>query len=303
MQIPLDLARTVATVVDEGTLDGAARVLHITPSAVSQRVKALEQRLGRVLLVRSKPVRATDAGAAIVRLARQAALLEHEALAEAGLDDDGDRLTPIGIAVNADSLATWLLPALAEVAREHPVVFELHREDEEYTTRLLESGQVMAALTSQAASVPGCVVTPLGTVRYRAVASTAFIERWMPEGATPAAFARAPRIDFDRRDDMQAAFLRSIRVRATPPVHYVPASTEFAAAVRLGLGWGMLPAEQVGEAAQVSGTELVELMPDRPLDIPLYWQQWNLTSPLLAAVSDAVARAARTVALPVRGTS
>src|SRR5690554_3946199 len=291
MQIPLDLAKTVAAVVDEGTLEGAARALHITPSAVSQRVKALEQRLGRVLLVRSKPVRATDAGAAIVRLARQATLLEHEALAEVGLDDDGERLTPIGIAVNADSLATWLLPALAEVAREHPIVFELHREDEEYTTRLLESGQVMAAVTSQATSVPGCVVTPLGTVRYRAVASAEYIERWMPEGVTPGALGRSPRIDFDRRDDMQAAFLRSLRVRSTPPIHYVPASTEFAAAVRLGLGWAMLPAEQT------RGTELVELMPERPLDVPLYWQQWNLSSPLLQAVSDAVARAARTVAL------
>lgn len=291
MQIPLDLARTVAAIVDEGTLEGAARALHITPSAVSQRVKALEQRLGRVLLVRTRPVHVTDAGAAIVRLARQMALLEHDALAEAGLDDDGDRLTPVGIAVNADSLATWLLPALAEVAHEHPVVFELHREDEEFTTRLLESGQVMAAVTSQSASVPGCTVTLLGTARYRAVASAAFVERWMPDGATPAAFGRAPRIDFDRRDDMQAAFLRTIRVRATPPIHtppihYVPASTEYAKAVELGLGWGMLP------EAQARGTGLIELVPEKPLDIPLYWQQWNLASPLLTAVSDAVARAA-----------
>jgi LysR family transcriptional regulator (chromosome initiation inhibitor) len=293
MQIPLDLARTVTAVVDAGSLEGAARALHITPSAVSQRVKALEQRLGRVLLVRAKPVHATEAGEAIVRLARQMALLEHDALAEAGLDDDdGTRLTPVGIAVNADSLATWLLPALAEVAREHPVVFELHREDEEFTTRLLESGQVMAAVTSQSASVPGCVVTPLCTVRYRAVASAEFVERWMPDGVTGAALGRVPRIDFDRRDDMQAAFLRSIRVRSTPPVHYVPASTEFASAVRLGLGWGMLPVEQAG------GAGLVDLMPGHPFDVPLYWQQWNLSSPLLRAVSDAVARASRTVGVP-----
>ncbi|MCW4385251.1 LysR family transcriptional regulator ArgP [Salinibacterium sp. SYSU T00001] len=290
MQIPLDLARTVTAVVDEGTLEGAARALHITPSAVSQRIKALEQRLGRVLLVRSKPVRATDAGAAIVRLARQMALLEHDALAEVGLDDEGERLTPVGIAVNADSLATWLLPALAEVAHEHPVVFELHREDEEFTTRLLESGQVMAAVTSQSTSVPGCVVTPLVTVRYRAVASQAFVERWMPEGVTAPALGRCPRIDFDRRDDMQAAFLRSIRVRTTPPIHYVPASTEYATAIRLGLGWGMLPDEQA------RGTGLIDLMPERPLDVPLYWQQWNLSSPLLTAISDAVARAARSLA-------
>src|SRR5690606_33386561 len=111
-------------------------------------------------------------------------------------------------------------------------------------------------------------------------------------GVTPTALGQAPRIDFDRRDDMQAAFLRSIRVRSVPPIHYVPASTEYATAVRLGLGWGMLPAEQS------DGAGLVDLMPERPLDVPLYWQQWNLSSPLLQAVSDAVSRAARTVALP-----
>lgn len=286
MQIPLDLARTVAAVVDHGTLEGAARALHITPSAISQRIKALEQRLGRVLLVRSKPVQVTDAGAAIVRLARQMALLEHDALAEVGLDDDGERLTSVGIAVNADTLATWLLPALAEVAAEHPVVFELHREDEEFTIRLLESGQVMAAVTSQSTSVPGCVVAPLGTVRYRAMASPAFVERWMPDGVTPAALGHSPRIDFDRRDDMQAAFLRKVRVRSVPPIHYVPASTEYATAIRLGLGWGMLPVEQS------EGMGLIDLLPRRYLDVPLYWQQWNLSSPLLQAVSDAVARAA-----------
>ncbi|HEY1104963.1 MAG TPA: LysR family transcriptional regulator, partial [Agromyces sp.] len=133
MQIPLDLARTLAAVIDEGTFDAAARRLRLTPSAVSQRVKTLEQQLGRVLVVRSKPARVTEAGAAVVRLARQLALLEHDALAEFGLDTERGgayRPVPIPLAVNADSLATWFLPALARVAAEHPVVFDLHRDDQ-----------------------------------------------------------------------------------------------------------------------------------------------------------------------------
>src|SRR5690554_4549495 len=119
MELPLDLARTVAVALDEGSLEGAARVLHITPSAVSQRIKSLEERLGRVLLVRSKPVRPTESGTAIVRFARQLALLEHDALSAVGAGDDATQPTSIGIAVNADSLATWFLPALVEVARTH----------------------------------------------------------------------------------------------------------------------------------------------------------------------------------------
>src|SRR5690554_6862480 len=128
MEIPLELARTVAVAVDEGSLEAAARKLHITPSAVSQRIKSLEERLGRVLLVRSKPVRPTESGAAIVRLARQLTLLEHDALTAVGAGDETAHSTSIGIAVNADSLATWFLPALAEVALEH--------RSEEHTSEL-----------------------------------------------------------------------------------------------------------------------------------------------------------------------
>ncbi|MGA7149383.1 MAG: LysR family transcriptional regulator, partial [Microbacterium sp.] len=93
MRIPFELAETLAVVVDDGTLDAAAQRLHITPSAVSQRIKTLEELLGRVVLVRSKPVRPTDAGSAVIRLARQAALLEHDTLAELGADPDGGART------------------------------------------------------------------------------------------------------------------------------------------------------------------------------------------------------------------
>jgi LysR family transcriptional regulator (chromosome initiation inhibitor) len=290
MDIPLDLARTVAVAIDEGSLESAARVLHITPSAVSQRIKALEERLGRVLLVRSKPVRPTESGVAIVRLARQLTLLEHEALTAVGANGETAQPTSIGIAVNADSLATWFLPALAEVARSHPVTFDLHREDEEYTTTLLESGQVMGAVTSRATAVSGCLVRPLRSTRYRAVATPNFVEHWFGDGVTPAALAQAPTVSFDRRDEMQADFLRSQRVRTTPPIHYIPASSEFASSVRLGLGWGMLPDFQIGDG--LSDGTLVELVPGSATNVPLYWQQWNLRSELLDVVAEAVAVAA-----------
>lgn len=290
MEIPFDLARTVAVTVDEGSFEAAARALHVTPSAVSQRIKSLEERLGRVLLVRSKPVRPTDTGAAIVRLARQLTLLEHDALTAVGASDDAAHPTSIGIAVNADSLATWFLPALAEVARTHPVTFDLHREDEEYTTSLLESGQVMGAVTSRATAVSGCLVRPLRSTRYRAVAAPGFVARWFADGVAAAALAEAPIINFDRRDEMQAVFLRAQRVSTVPPVHFVPASSEFASAVRLGLGWGMLPDFQVGDALRTGA--LVELVPGSAANIPLYWQQWNLRSELLDVVAEAVATAA-----------
>src|SRR3954470_9280133 len=149
--------------VREGTLEAAARALHLTPSAISQRLRALEVATGRVLLVRSKPVRLTDSGRAVLRLARQVALLTAEAAVELGGSDGAVPRLPI--AINADSLATWVLPALAPLAGEH--AFDLHREDQENTAALLRAGRVMPAVTADAEPVPGCSVTRLGGMRYR----------------------------------------------------------------------------------------------------------------------------------------
>ena len=138
--IPSELIETLATVVKEGTFDAAARTLHVTPSAVSQRIKALEQRVGRVLVVRTKPVQATEAGEVLLRLGQQLTLLEHETLRQLGTEPDHERPTSLPIAVNADSLATWILPPLARVAAREPVVFDLVRDDQDHTAGLLASG-------------------------------------------------------------------------------------------------------------------------------------------------------------------
>lgn len=295
-RIPFDLAETLAVVIDEGTLDAAARRLHVTPSAVSQRIKSLEEIVGRVVLVRAKPARPTEAGAAVVRLARQASLLEHDTLAELGADPQGGPLS-IPLAVNADSLATWFLAPLARVGERHPVVFELHRDDQDFTAGLLESGTVMGAVTSRDVPVAGCRVSALGAMRYEAVATPAFVERWLPRGADAASLAAAPVVDFDRRDDLQTRWLEAMDADpGAPPRHYVPASHDFATAARLGLGWALLPTFQAFDA--LASGELVPLG-GPPVDVPLYWQQWNLRSPLLDAIAEEIVGEGRRVLAPV----
>ena len=291
MRFDREQLETLAAVVAAGTFDAAAARLSVTPSAVSQRIKALEQQLGRVVVVRSKPIRATDAGTALLRLVQQLAALEHEAAAELGIAESAESVS-IPLAVNADSMATWLLPALAEAAGGHPLVFELHRDDQEYTAALLAAGTVMAAVTSDSRPVAGCTVTPLGRMLYRPVASPAFAARWFPEGPTAAALAAAPVVVFDRKDELQSRYLRSVaRRELTPPRHFVPASADFAIAVELGMGWGMLPEAQF--EAPVNAGSLVVLDPSRTVAVPLYWQQWNLRSTALEAVAAAVVSHAR----------
>lgn len=294
MDLDLSQLRALSATVTEGSLDGAARALHVTPSAVSQRLRALEVTTGRVLLVRSRPVRVTESGQVVLRLARQVELLGADAARE--LDPTADAGPQVlAVAVNADSLATWVLPALAPLADQ--VRFEVHREDQDHTAALLRSGVVVAAVTADPDPVPGCSATRLGRMRYRPMASPAFTARHFPDGVTAPALTTAPVVVFDRRDDLQHRYLRS-RLDGDAPwhLHHVPASAEFLTAVRLGLGWGMVPDLQ-GAGPEAAG-ELVDLDSAGAVDVVLHWQQWKLRSASLDRLGDAVLAAARSQLLP-----
>lgn len=289
MRIPIEAAATLVAVIDAGSLDAAAQRLRVTPSAVSQRIKALEDQLGQVLLVRTKPVRATPAAYPVVRFAREVLLLERDALAEMGQDAGAQT---VALAVNADSLATWFLAPLARMSARHPVTFDLHRDDQDFTAGLLESGTVMGAVTSRETPVAGCEVTPLGTLRYEAVATPAFVARWCPDGVTAEALAAAPVVDFDRRDELQSRWLAAWGSSLQPPRHRVPASHDFATAVTLGLGWALLPRLQ-SQAALDDGR--LTLLGGPVIEVPLFWQQWRVSSPTLALIAAEVIEEGRRV--------
>jgi LysR family transcriptional regulator (chromosome initiation inhibitor) len=287
----LDLAqlRALSAAVSEGTLEAAARALHVTPSAISQRLRALEVATGRVLLVRSKPVQVTESGQVLLRLARQVELLASDTLTELEAGSAGSSVQALPIAINADSLGTWVLPALAPLG--DAVCFDIHRDDEEHTAALLRSGAVVAAITTDPDPVAGCSVTRLGTMRYRPMASAPFARRWLPEGPTAQALADAPVVVFDRKDDLQHRYLRERLPGTTrPPAHYVPSTADFLTAVRLGMGWGMLSDLQ-SHPIEADG-DLVRLDPTGTVDVALHWQQWKLRSPSLDRVAAAVTAAA-----------
>lgn len=275
----------LAAVVDTGSFDAAAATLHVTPSAVSQRIKALEQRVGQVLVRRERPCTVTAAGVPLLRLAAQAALLEAEALAELGGGEDA--ATRIALAVNADSMATWFVAALSGLS---DILFDIRIEDQDHSTRLLRDGTVMGAVTTEHAPVPGCRVQPLGEMRYIPVAAPAYVDRYLPDGFTARAAAQAPCIAWNRDDALQDIFLRrAFRRQLTPPTHFVPTAEGFGAAVRFGLGWGMFP-EQLADA-----TKGLVTISELHLDVPLFWQCWKLDSALVDTVTQGVLVAAQTL--------
>jgi LysR family transcriptional regulator (chromosome initiation inhibitor) len=290
MDFDLAQLRALDAAVSEGTFEAAARALRVTPSAVSQRLKALEVAAGRVLLVRTKPIRVTPSGAVVLRMARAVALLAADSARElGGPEEPGPGLT-LPLAVNADSLATWVLPALVPLAGS--IGFQIHREDQDHTSDLLREGSVMAAITTAARPVPGCRVVRLGGMRYRPMATPDFAARWFPDGVTPSALAAAPVVVFDRNDQLQHRYLRRRSGKPVdPPTHQIPSSADFLTAVRLGLGWGMLP-ELQSEQAETDG-EVIVLDPRGAIDVVLHWQQWKLRSASLDQVAEAVVAAAR----------
>lgn len=283
--------RALAAIAAAGSLDGAATALALTPSAVSQRLRALERACGQVLVVRSRPIALTAAGETMLRLATQVALLEEETARELAGDRAGEReRTPLAVAVNADSLATWFLPAVAPLA--DAIELRVVREDEALTSELLRRGVVMAAVTTEARPVAGCAATALGAMRYRPVAAPAFAARWFPRGTARAdAFRRAPVVTFDAADRLQQRFLRQqTGVDPQPPFHLVPASADYLRAIELGFGWGLVPEQQL--SARPSPDGLVTLAREQ-LDVALHWQRWSLPTASLDALTDAVVGAAR----------
>ncbi|QDH68922.1 LysR family transcriptional regulator ArgP [Marilutibacter alkalisoli] len=281
-----------AAVLEEGSFEAAARRLSVTPSAVSQRIKVLEDRLGQVLVARQAPCRPTPAGERLLRRVRPMLALEAEALADflpEGSTDASART--IAIAVNDDSLETWFVAALARLHRQHGYLFDVRVDDQDHTLDLLRDGSVLGAVTAEAKPLQGCNVHALGTMRYRAIASPEFAARYFSGGVDAAALAHAPMIVFNRKDALQWRFVRRItRARLAPPVHYLPTATGFVDAAARGLGWCLAPESLIEPALHAKRIVIVD--PSRWLDVPLYWQYAAVRSSTLQKISQLMREAA-----------
>jgi LysR family transcriptional regulator, chromosome initiation inhibitor len=285
----------VAAVVREGSFERAARALKITPSAVSQRVKQLEERLGSVLIIRGQPCKATDTGRLLCSHVEQVGLLENELhgalpkLARPGTR--ADRVT-LRVAVNADSLGTWFIGAVSQFLAADDALIDVALDDQDHTVEWLRSGEVLAAVTAHAQPVQGCNSVSLGRLSYLALASPEFVRRYFPDGVTAAALGKAPSLRFNRKDRLQARWARRVcRKDVDLPTHWFPSTRAFLDACEAGIGWGMNPISLVREHLE-SGA-LVELVPGQALQVPLYWQHTRLQVPVLGRLTRAVVQAAR----------
>lgn len=282
----------LTAVVREGSFERAARALHVTPSAVSQRIRLLEERIGCALVVRGQPCHATETGRRLCQHVDRVRLLEHELNSEVpALATGGESRVPLPIAVNADSLATWFARALAAFAAAAPVLMEVSVDDQDYTSEWLRSGKVLAAVTSTARAATGCNSRPLGAMRYLAAASPAFVERFFAKGVGASGLALAPSLVFNTKDELQSRWVRRLcRRHVELPRHTLPSSHAFVAASLAGMGWGLHPESLISHHLKSGALE--ELVPNSPLDVPLYWQEARAASSLLDGLTREVHAAA-----------
>lgn len=297
----LDYAALCAltAVIREGSFERAAQSLFVTPSAVSQRIRSLEERVGCALVVRGQPCRATDTGRRLCQHVDRVRLLEQELQgALPVLAPEGLSRVALPIAVNADSLATWFAPAVAAFAADSPVLVELAVDDQDHTADWLRSGAVLAAVTGTARPPAGFNSRPLGAMRYVAAASQAYMARHFPNGVGAGSLARAPSLVFNTKDDLQARWVRRRCHRDVElPRHAVPSAHAFVTAALAGMGWGLHP--QVLIASHLARGSLVELVPDTWLDVPLYWQHARAATSLIEGLSrEVLAAAARALRPP-----
>lgn len=287
-QLMLDYAQltALAAVHRRGAFDLAAADLGFTPSAISQRIKALEERTGTLLITRGQPCRATPTGLRLIAHLDQVTLLENALHGD--LPHMHQQPATLRIAVNADSLATWVMPALAATP---DFLFDLVLADQDIAQNWLRKGEVAAAITSAPGPLQGCDTLPLGALRYRATATPAFVSRWFPAGITATAIAKAPTLIFSESDRLQAQWAQRETGHTGPlPTHRIASSEGFVAACLAGLAWALNPEALI--APHLASGTLIDLRPISPFDLSLHWQFSRLTALAIAPLTAAIRKQA-----------
>ncbi len=283
-----DQLETFATVAEQQSFERAALLLHVTRGAVSQRIKALEESLSTILLLREKPVTATPAGEVLLRHVKALRLLEASSLRELSSSVDHEGPVPLSIAVNADSLATWFPPLLHELFAKRAVALEVVTDDQDHTSARLLRGEVVGCISTDAKPASGFLAEPLGAMEYCCYATPAFAAEFLPEGLRVASVLRAPAVLFNRKDALHDEFLEQrfgVRIDHYPR-HYLPSPSALLDGIASGAGYGLVPSGQAHRL--VEGGALIELAPEHPVHVELYWHHWETEPPLAREMTEQV---------------
>lgn len=299
MQYDYDSLLALAAVVREGGFDAAAKSLNVTQSAVSQRIKQLEEKIGSVLVVRGRPCVPTEIGLHLCKHAEQVTLLQHELTDRMNtlIDGPGGNAATIRIAVNNDSIASWFPHVVKRAVHNLNVQIEIIPDDQEHTEKSLKSGDALAVITDVEKPVQGCRRISLGAMEYIAVASAEFFETHFSKGVSLDTIENTPCLAFDRKDTIQDQWMALCFGKSAKTAnHMVPSFEGYVACCLNGTAWGLVPG--VAGLPYLASGELIELVPNKRIHISLHWQSSTQSSEILRQLGEIVFEEAQIHLLP-----
>ena len=251
-------------IVSSGTFEAAAKLLNITQSAISQRIKQLERQYGQKLLLRKASPVLTLTGEKLLIHYRRVKSLERE-WSQTFLSEELSARN-LRISVNRDSLATWLPKSLGKLIQKGPVTCEFFTMDESRTQELLFNGQVDACISTLNFQKSSFVKRSLGSMSYRCQVSE---RAYHAKGnRRERVLSEMPFVLFDQDDKLYESFFSK---KKTPRLfHQVPDSSGFFSFIKLGYGYSLIPDLQVS-----STVKLVNLFPKQLIKVPLYLYYWE----------------------------
>jgi LysR family transcriptional regulator, chromosome initiation inhibitor len=290
-----DQLEAFVAVVEQQSFERAAASLSITRGAISQRIKLLEETLSAVLVIRDRPVLPTAAGEILLRHAKAVRLLELEVYHQIAPSGRRDERARLAVGVNADSLATWFGACSAQLIQALPVALEVLVEDQNHTWPMLLRGEVIGCVSTESKPAQGFEAAQLGAMIYRCVAAPAFAQAYFPYGLRTREAVSVPAILFNRRDALHDEFLRHLlNVDIERYIkHYFPSPSALLKAIEMGCGYGVVPSDQV--QLHLEAGRLLDLAPQSPLRVPLYWHHWRHEPPLAQKITEIIIQSAREV--------
>jgi len=282
--IDYKLLEALATVVETGGFERAGAVLGLSQSAISQRIRTLEVRIGQPVLLRSPVPRATPAGQQLLNHVQQVQLLERDlAKSVPALSEPAARLR---IALNADSLATWWPNAIGEFSREEALLLDMVIEDQDIALRRMREGDVAACLCSNPQPVAGARCVPLGTMTYLPLATPSYKARYFSQGFNEQSLQSAPAIVFGPNDQLQHRFLAQSGYHGAFPYHLCPSSEGFVKLALAGMGYGMIP--EIQAKYEIEAGRLISIAPGQSLEVELYWHFWRHSGGVMERLTTAL---------------
>jgi len=263
------------TVQELQSFEEAAKKLHITQSAISQRIKNLEILYGQPLLNRTLPYRATSLGQQLIGHFTRICLLESELEKQLSAVNKPS----IAIALNRDSLETWFMDVIKKTDIFNQIALKVIADDQEKTLEYLKTGQVSACLSTSEKEIMGGKVQFLGDMEYVLAGSPEFVNQHFMKANPKECLAKAVALKFDHHDTLHERYMEKFFGLNGKELNYhiLPSVLGFKQFVLLGYGYGLIP--KIDIVNELKKKQLVKVY-DKTWKIPLYWHYWEVESSL-----------------------